>query len=79
MAVGACVVTTPKGYEGLVTDEGQPYIAKNSKDMIQTISYLLDNPEERKRSGERAIQYVKRHYDKDIIKGKLSELLLSDN
>jgi glycosyltransferase involved in cell wall biosynthesis len=47
--------------------------------MIQTISYLLDNPEERKRSGERAIQYVKRHYDKDIIKGKLSELLLSDN
>ena len=33
-------------------------------------------PEERKRSGERAVQYVKRHDDREIVKGKLAKLLL---
>ena len=79
MAVGACVVTTPKGYEGLVTDEGQPVIAKNSKDMIKTITYLLEHPEERARRGKEAIGYVKKHYDKEVIKAKFRELFLGDS
>jgi glycosyltransferase involved in cell wall biosynthesis len=75
LAVGACVVTTPKGFEGLVTDEGQPYVAKNSKDMIKTISHLIDHPEERELSGQKSIEYVKRHYDKEVIKEKFAHLL----
>ena len=75
MAVGACVVTTPKGFEGLVTDEGHPYVAKNTGDMIKTISYLIDHPEVRRQSGLKSIEYVKKHYDKDVIKDKFVKLL----
>lgn len=75
LAVGACVVTTPKGFEGLVTDEGQPYVAKNSKEMISVISHLIDHPEERRKSGLKSIDYIKRHYAKEVIKEKFAMLL----
>lgn len=76
LAVGACVVTTPKGFEGLVTDDGQPYVVNNSTEMIKVISRLIDHPEERQSSGEKAISYVKRHYAKEVIKEKFAKLLL---
>ena len=78
LAVGACVVTTPKGFEGLVTDDGQPYVVNNSAEMIKVISRLIDHPEERRSSGEKAISYVKKHYDKEVIKSKLKSLIEDD-
>lgn len=77
LAVGACVVTTPKGFEGLIRDEGQPYVVRNSTEMVETISHLLDHPEERMQRVEASIQYVKKHYDIEVIKQKFSELLTS--
>ena len=78
MAVGACVVTTPKGFEGLVTDEGQPVIAKNGMEMINTITYLLEHPEERAERGKNGIGYIKKHYAKEVIKAKFRELFSGD-
>ncbi len=77
LSVGACVVTTPKGFEGLVKDDGQPYVARNSTEMIDTISYLLDHPEERVARKSLSIQYVKKHYDIDVIKRKFSKIFSS--
>lgn len=75
LAVGACVITTQKGFEGLVTDEGQPFVVKNSNEMIDVISHLIDHPEERQSSGEKSIEYIKKHYDKEVIKEKFAKLL----
>ena len=78
LAVGACVVTTPKGFEGMVTDEGQPYVVNNSKEMIKVISRLIDHPEERQSSGAKSISYIKKHYDKEVIKSKIKTLIEED-
>ena len=78
LAVGACVVTTPKGFEGMVTDEGQPYVVNNSNEMIKVISRLIDHPEERQSSGVKSIGYVKKHYDKEVIKSKIKTLIEED-
>ncbi len=75
LAVGACVVTTPKGFEGMKSDEGQPFVAANSDEMIQIISHLLDNPKERYELGALSVEYVKRHYDVTVIQQKFKEIL----
>ena len=43
------------------------------------ITYLLEHPEERARRGKEAIGYVKKHYDKEVIKAKFRELFLGDS
>ncbi len=78
LAVGACVVTTPKGFEGLVTDEGQPFVAQDSDEMIKIISHLLDNPQERQTYGALSVEYVKRHYDVSVIQQKFKDIITSD-
>lgn len=75
LAVGACVVTTPIGFEGLVEDEGQPFVASTPQEMIDCICHLLEHPEERKQQGELSVAYVKKHYDIEVIKEKFSRFL----
>ena len=77
LAVGACVVTTPKGFEGLVSDEGQPFVAKDKSEMVEIISHLLDFPEERNARGNASVKYVQKHYDISAIKEKFVQLLSS--
>lgn len=75
LAVGACVVTTPDGFGGLKSDVGQPFVAENDADMIKCITDLLAHPDSRRLRGELSIQYVKRHYSKDVICKKFKDFL----
>ena len=78
LAVGACVVTTPKGFEGLVSDAGQPFVAKDSDEMIKIISHLLDNPQERQERGDLSIEYVRKHYAPDVIQQKFKDIITAE-
>lgn len=75
LAIGACVVTTPIGFEGLVAEEGQPHVAESDDDMVSQISMLLDNPEQRKREGEKAMEYIRKNYAYEVIRDKFKRFL----
>lgn len=67
LAVKACVVTTPIGFEGLVDDEGAPIVAENANYMAEKISWLLENKNIRKEMGEKGYKYVNKHYSENIV------------
>lgn len=77
LAVGACVVTTPKGFEGLINDAGQPFVAKDDKEMFDIISHLIDHPEERQNQIVLSMEYVQKHYAVSVIKEKFTQMLSS--
>ncbi len=75
LAIGACVVTTPIGFEGLVAEEGQPHVAESDDDMVSQISQLLDHPEQRKSEGEKSIGYIRKNYSYEVIRDKFKRFL----
>lgn len=72
LAVGACVVTTKIGFEGLQDAEGKPFVASSSEEMIDLISYLFDNPDDRLEYSGKAVAYVEANYSKDVILRKFA-------
>ena len=75
LAVGACVVTTPIGFEGLVHAEGQPFIAETDEEMVKQISFLLDSPEARSEEGKKSVGYIKKFYSIDVIRAKFKAFM----
>lgn len=75
LAVGACVVTTPDGFGGMISDTGQPFVVDNNADMIKQINYLLAHPDIRAKQGELSVQYVKKYYSKEVICKKFKDFL----
>lgn len=67
LAVKACVITTPIGFEGLEYGEGAPTVSKNATEMAKKISWLLENKTIRRELGEKGFEYVKRHYSEDVV------------
>lgn len=75
LAVGACVVTTRIGFEGLKDVEGKPFVAASSAEMIDIISRLFDNPDYRKECAGKSVEYVEANYSKEIMLDKFGEFV----
>jgi len=75
LAVGACVVTTKTGFEGLKNAEGKPFVASSSDEMVDIISNLFNNPKYRVACSEESVKYVESNYSKDIILEKFKVFL----
>lgn len=63
------VVSDLEGLKDAVKDQenGIRLPSKNSKKFVETIKYLMDNPDYRKKLGRRARQYVKENFDWSVI------------
>lgn len=75
MAVGASVVTTPIGFEGMIAGKGQPMIAATSAEFVKIICQLVDDEQMRWRIGNEAIEYIKENYSEAKICQKFSQFL----
>lgn len=75
MARGVCVITTPKGFEGMPSDEGQPIICKNANEMAQKIIDFLSNISLRKEYGHKSVEYIKKYYSRTVIFNKFKFFL----
>lgn len=72
MGMGKAVITTKIGAEGIMyTNHENIRIANTSKELIQTIKELVENPEEVKRLGDNARQLIELHYDNEKIMDNL--------
>ena len=67
MAVKACVVTTPIGFEGLVVDKGAPIVADCAELMAGKILWLLNNPIKRRNIGDEGFEYVNKYYSEEVV------------
>lgn len=67
MELGCCVVTTTIGAEGLDIQNEELVIAKDANDMMKKIHYLLENPCERAKIGEKAVAYIEKTVSESII------------
>lgn len=76
LAVRACVVTTPIGFEGLIHDEGAPLVANSNEIMAQMICELFGNSMKREMMGIAAFTYVKRYYSEKVVFDKFKSILL---
>jgi len=70
---GSCelvpVVSDLEGLKDSIADQenGLRLPSKDSKKYIETIKFLMDNPEERMKLGKKARKYVKEHFDWSVI------------
>lgn len=67
LAVKACVVTTPIGFEGLINDEGAPIVSEDANDMADKIVWLLEHKTIRKELGEKGYKYIINHYSEEVV------------
>ena len=67
MELGCCVITTTIGAEGLDIQNEELMIAKDANDMVEKIYYLLENPCERAKIGEKAVAYIEKTVSESII------------
>jgi glycosyltransferase involved in cell wall biosynthesis len=78
MALGAAVVTTPRGAEGLHLDDPLPLaIAEGTDDLAATIVRLLRDDGERRRLGERARSFVEAHHSPAAVARRLEAVYTS--
>jgi glycosyltransferase involved in cell wall biosynthesis len=78
MALGAAVVTTPRGAEGLRLDDPAPLaIAENADDIAEAVVRLLRDGDERQRLGERARSFVEEHHSPDAVARRLEAVYTS--
>lgn len=79
MSVGACVVTTPIGFEGLKNSEGAPFVARSTEEMVVLISEWFESVEQRTVIGMRAKQYVQDNYSEENIFAKFKSFIGDNN
>lgn len=75
MAAGCCVVTTPIGAEGLEVNSDAFVVAKDDFDLSQVCVKLLNDKSLRFEYGERARDYVAKHFNSEIISRQIDEFL----
>lgn len=72
MALGRVVITTSIGLEGISAKHMQEVIiANNVEDMIESIRFCYQNPEQLQRIGEKAHKFVQTHFDHQKLGIKL--------
>ncbi|MBK8955721.1 MAG: glycosyltransferase [Saprospiraceae bacterium] len=74
MALGRVVITTSIGLEGIAAKHMQEVIIANSvEDMIKSIQYCYDNPDQLQKIGEKAHKFVQSHFDNQKLGLKLHQ------
>ena len=67
LAVGACVVTSDIGFEGLKPAPGQPLVARNTREMTKAILTLLSDKDYRISQSKLSLKYVSKYYSENVI------------
>lgn len=68
LSIRACIVTTITGAGGLVRDEGAPFIANNTNELISMIcDYFEMSIEKRKEIVEKGYNYLLKYYTEDVV------------
>ena len=75
LAVGACVVTSDIGFEGLKTAPGQPIVARDAKEMTEAVLAFISDVDYRIRQSELSVEYVAEHYSEEGIFKKFVKAL----
>ena len=75
LAVGACVVTSDIGFEGLKSAPGQPVVALDAREMADEVLAFLSDTDFRIRQSEMSVEYVSEYYSEDGIFKKFEKAL----
>ena len=76
MSLGVPVISTSIGAEGIpVTDRKNILIADTPAAFADAVSFCIRYPEECRRIGERAADFVRQNYNEEVIAGRLMEFL----
>ncbi|MGM9710380.1 MAG: glycosyltransferase [Prevotella sp.] len=75
LAVGACVVTSDIGFEGLRSAPGQPIVARDAKEMTEAVLAFISDVDYRIRQSELSVEYVFEYYSEDGIFKKFENAL----
>ena len=75
LAVGACVVTSDIGFEGLRSAPGQPLVARDAKTMAEAVLAFISDADYRNRQSVLSVEYVAEHYSEDGIFKKFEKAL----
>ena len=75
LAVGACVVTSDIGVEGLKPAPGQPLVARNTREMTKAILTLLSDKDYRISQSKLSLKYVAKYYSDNVIFEKFKNAL----
>ena len=75
LAVGACVVTSDIGFEGLRSAPGQPLVARDAKTMAEAVLAFISDADYRNRQSVLSVEYVSEHYSEDGIFKKFEKAL----
>lgn len=68
LSIRACIVTTITGAGGLVRDEGAPYIANDTNEMISMISGFFEmSIEQKKEIVEKGYNYLLKYYTEGVV------------
>ena len=77
MSLGVPVISTSIGAEGIpVTDRKNILIADTPAAFADAVSFCIRYPEECRRIGERAADFVRQNYNEEVIAGRLMEFLI---
>jgi glycosyltransferase involved in cell wall biosynthesis len=73
MAMGKAIVTTPRGADGIVCDDGAPplAIAESAESVAARIVELLADPAQRRALGARARATAEAHHDAEAYGARL--------
>jgi glycosyltransferase involved in cell wall biosynthesis len=78
MALGKTVISTSIGLEGIhAQDRGEVLIADTAEEFVKSIAFCYQSNGELKRMGERALDFVGRHYDSRHIARQLMQAYAS--
>ncbi len=80
LSIRACIVTTTTGAGGLVHDEGEPYVAKDTNEMVSMICNLFEmDVEQRKRIVNKGYDYLMKYYSEDVVYNSFKKLFININ
>ena len=77
LSIRACIVTTVTGAGGLVRDEGAPFIASNTDELISMICNFFEmSLDKRKEIVEKGYNYLLKYYTEDVVYNSFREQFL---
>lgn len=77
LSVGGCVVASDICTQGLIQEEGMPFVSNNDNTMAKQIVDLLKDKDLRKSVSKQSFDYVCRNYSYEVVRAKIKEIIES--
>lgn len=78
LAIRACIVTTTTGTGGLVHDDGEPFIARNTEEMVMMIGDIFEmGIEQRQKITNKGFEYLKKYYSEKVVFESFKRLFIN--